>query len=65
MLFLVGIYTFTIDKNNFGLLSRFIIGCMIPKIAFDAKISLVNIDTFATHLHHVNFLVRLILPSRI
>ena len=64
MLFLVGIDTCTIHKNNFGLLSRFI-GCMISKIAFNAKISLVNIDTFATHLHHVNFLVRLILPSRI
>ena len=65
MLCLVGIDTCTIEKYIFGLLSRFSIGCIIPKIAFDAKISLVNKDTFATHLHHVNFLVRLILPSRI
>ena len=57
MLFHVGIDTCTIDKNIFRL--------TIPKIAFDAKISLVNIDTFATHLHLVNFLVRLLLPSRI
>lgn len=57
MLFLVGMDTCTIYNNIFVLLNRTII--------FDVKKSLVNIDTFATHLHLVNFLVRLILPSRI
>ena len=65
MLFLVGMDTCTIYNNIFVLLSRTSIGWMIPQIIFDVKKSLVNIDTFATHLHLLNFLVRLILPSRI